>query len=71
MSGEELAALIKGLDMSHDEFAKTIGVTRPVITNAVNEKPGPPTASTVAKIDSALRRGLFHLSDKQMEPPKR
>jgi plasmid maintenance system antidote protein VapI len=71
MTGKQLQSLIDGLDLSHQEFADTIGVTRPVITNAVNEKPSGPTGSTIAKIDSALRRGLFHLSDEQMKPPKR
>lgn len=71
MTGKQLQSLLDGLDLSHAEFAEIIGVTRPVITNAVNEKPGPPTAATVAKIDVALRRGLFHLSDRQMERPER
>jgi transcriptional regulator with XRE-family HTH domain len=68
MTGKQLQSLIDGLDLSHAEFAQAIGVTRVLITNAVNEKPRGPSAGTAAKIDSALRRGVFHLSEKQMEP---
>ena len=65
VSGNQLAALRCGLDLTQEEFANIVGVTRPTITTS--EK-GKPSRNLISFIDLALSKGQFRLSERQTKP---
>jgi len=66
VTGKQLESLRIGLDLSQEEFAKIVGVSRPTITTS--EK-GKPSRALISFIDLALSKGQFRLSERQTKDP--
>ena len=64
MTGDQLKALREGLDLSQEEFAQIVGVTRVTITTSERDTP---SRNLKHFIDVALSKGLFRLSERQMK----